>query len=71
MRNIKYQGIGLRGDSLVVFFTSDTGVLKRFHEVIVPGSIMRHHEILVWFTDQHYRNTRPPWERDEPLPLDS
>nr|CRY97463.1 hypothetical protein [uncultured prokaryote] len=69
MKNLNFEGIGTNGTNLVVFFTSDAGLVKRFHSLEVPASALRDGSVPNWLTHVLAMNTAPPWEDDTPFEL--
>lgn len=67
---IRFQGIGTRNESLVVYIVRDYGGTKRFEEVLVPFKSLVHDEVWYELHKASARALKERWESgagDSPL----
>lgn len=72
---LKYQGIGISGQTLILYVSVEVGTTVRFREVRVPISDVTSDEVMYEIYKAAAKRLRvtwesdpPPWEVDRPLP---
>lgn len=63
-----YEGLGLQGQSLVVFYRVETGTVHRFRNILVPLAALTDSTIMQ-AVEAARKDRNKPFCREETLPL--
>lgn len=69
-QEIVYEGIGMSGTDILIYFTLGSDLAKRFRSVKVPIDEFRHDEIGFALNAAANRRLKAAWEGDEPFDLE-